>query len=132
MHHLILKDMIPPVSAIKSWLFLSIIILGFVFVFVFVFSAPLLKRLACLTVGPALQLAYLALFSFFLCGLMPKKMMLDSWNCTPLKEPAVRSPQDFSHTFGDFGIRRKLVFFLLPMVNFTAGKFTILKILMKM
>ena len=27
---------------------------------------------------------------------------------------------DFSSTFGDFGIRRKLIFFSLPQVNFTA------------
>ncbi len=39
---------------------------------------------------------------------------------------------DFSQTFGDFGIRRKLIFFSLPLVNFTAEKYTVWKILMKM
>ncbi len=29
---------------------------------------------------------------------------------------------DFFQTFGDFGIRRKLIFFSLPLVNFTAEK----------
>ena len=48
-----------------------------------------------------------------------------------LKEPGPIA-SDFSQTFGDFGIRRKLVFFSLPLVNFTAGKGTVRKILMKM
>ena len=39
---------------------------------------------------------------------------------------------DFSQTFGDFGIRRKLIFFSLPLKNFTAEKCTVWKILMKM
>ncbi len=39
---------------------------------------------------------------------------------------------DFYLTFGDFGIRRKLIFFSLPLVNFTALKCTVWKILMKM
>ncbi len=39
---------------------------------------------------------------------------------------------DFSQTFGVFGIRRKLIFFSLPLVNFTAEKCTVWKILMKM
>ncbi len=39
---------------------------------------------------------------------------------------------DFFQTFGDFGIRRKLIFFSLPLVNFTAEKCTVRKILMKM
>ena len=37
---------------------------------------------------------------------------------------------DFCQTFGDFGIRRKLIIFLLPLVNFTADKCTVWKILM--
>ncbi len=36
---------------------------------------------------------------------------------------------DFSQTFRDFGIRRKLIFFSLPLVNFTAEKCTVWKIL---
>ena len=39
---------------------------------------------------------------------------------------------DFLKTFWDFGIRRKLMFFSLLLVNFTAEKFTVWKILMKM
>ena len=39
---------------------------------------------------------------------------------------------DFPKTFGDFGIRRNLIFFSLPLVNFTAEKRTVWKILMKM
>ncbi len=39
---------------------------------------------------------------------------------------------DFFQTFWDFGIRRKLILFSLPLVNFTAEKCTIWKILMKM
>ncbi len=39
---------------------------------------------------------------------------------------------DFFQTFGDFGVRSKLIFFSLPPVNFTAEKCTIWKILMKM
>ena len=35
---------------------------------------------------------------------------------------------DFSHTFGDFGIRRKLMFFSSLLVNFTAEKCTVWKI----
>ena len=35
------------------------------------------------------------------------------------------------HTFRDFGIRRKLVFFSLPLLNFTAEKCTVWKISMK-
>ena len=36
---------------------------------------------------------------------------------TLLKEPGPIT-SDFSQTFGDFGIRRKLVLFSLPLVNF--------------
>ncbi len=39
---------------------------------------------------------------------------------------------DFFQTLRDFGIRRKLIFFSLPQVNFTAEKCTVWKILMKM
>ena len=39
---------------------------------------------------------------------------------------------DFFLTFGDFGIRRKVIFFSLPLVNFTAEKCTVWMILMKM
>ncbi len=55
------------------------------------------------------------------------------WNqlCLLLKEPGPIAA-DFSRTFRDFGIRRKLVFFSLPLVIFTAGKWTVSKILMKM
>ena len=38
----------------------------------------------------------------------------------------------FFQTFGDFGITRKLIFFSLPMANFTAEKHFVWKILMKM
>ncbi len=38
----------------------------------------------------------------------------------------------FFQTFRDFGIRRNLIFFSLPLVNFTDEKCTIWKILMKM
>ncbi len=38
----------------------------------------------------------------------------------------------FFQTYGDFGIRRKPIFFSLPLVNFTAEKCTVWKILMKM
>ncbi len=38
---------------------------------------------------------------------------------------------DFSKTFRDFGIRRKLIFFSVPLANFTAEKCTVWKILMK-
>ncbi len=41
-------------------------------------------------------------------------------------KPCVKVPgpitSDISQTFGDFGIRRKLIFFSLPVVNFTAEK----------
>ncbi len=39
---------------------------------------------------------------------------------------------DFSQTVEDFGIRKKPIFFSLPLVNFTAEKCTVWKILMKM
>ncbi len=39
---------------------------------------------------------------------------------------------DLFQTFGDFGIGRKLTFCSLPLVNFTAEKRTVWKILMKM
>ncbi len=48
-----------------------------------------------------------------------------------LKVPGLIA-SDFSQTFGDFGIRRKLIVFSLPLVNFTAEKCTAWKILMKM
>ena len=38
----------------------------------------------------------------------------------------------FSQTFGDFGIRRKVIFFSLSLVNFTAEICTVWKILVKM
>ncbi len=48
-----------------------------------------------------------------------------------LKVPGLIA-SDFLQTFGEFGIRRKLIFFSLPLVNFTAEKCTVWKILMKM
>ncbi len=39
---------------------------------------------------------------------------------------------DFFQTFGDFGVRKELIFFSLPLVNFTADQCTIWTILMKM
>ena len=48
-----------------------------------------------------------------------------------LKEPGLIA-SDFFQTFWDFGIGRKFIFFLLPLVNFTHEKCTVWKILMKM
>ena len=39
-----------------------------------------------------------------------------------LKEPGPIA-YDFFQTFGDFGIRRKVIFFSLPLVNFTAENY---------
>ncbi len=39
---------------------------------------------------------------------------------------------DFSQMFGDFGIIRDLIFFSLPLVNFTAEKCTVRKKVVKM
>ncbi len=47
-----------------------------------------------------------------------------------LKEPGLIT-SDVFHRFSNFGIRRKPTFFSLPLVNFTAEKCTVWKILMR-
>ena len=61
----------------------------------------------------------------------------DDWSSWILCNRSLKEPgpitSDFSQTFIDFGVRRKVVFFSLPLVNFTVGKCTVWKILiMKM
>ena len=48
-----------------------------------------------------------------------------------LKVPGLIA-SNFFQTFREFGIRRKIIFFSLPLVNFTTEKSTFWKILMKM
>ncbi len=59
------------------------------------------------------------------------KRNLEDDNLSLLKVPGPIA-SDFSQTFGDFGIRRKLIFFSLLLVNFRAEKYIVWKILMKM
>ncbi len=75
----------------------------------------------------------LAVHAFVLTSRHTTNLYCISCNICPplLKEPGPIA-SDFSQTFGDFGIRRKLIFFSLPLVNFTAEKCTVWKILMKM
>ena len=51
-------------------------------------------------------------------------------NCVTIKEPGPIA-SEFVQTFQDFGIGRKLIFFSLPPVNFTAENLIVWKILMK-
>ncbi len=60
-------------------------------------------------------------------GLIPKSFNVPG----KLKVPGLIA-SDFFQTLQDFGIRRKFIFFSLPLVKFTAEKCTIWEILMKM
>ncbi len=78
---------------------------------------------------PRFKSAYYVITHIFLYVWIDFDLKLQVFSMLKVPGPIA---SDFSQTFGDFGIRRKLIFFSLPLVNFTAEKCTVWKILMKM
>ncbi len=59
----------------------------------------------------------------------PPAIIVGLWNVLKVRGSIASY---FFQTFQNFGIRRKLIFFSLPLVHFTAEKCTVWMILMKM